>query len=115
MNDKLEDLKKTIKQFAVERDWEQFHTLKNTATSISVEAGELLEYFQWDDLKLENMSAEKKEQIADEIADVFIYLIMMSDKMDIDLIEASFKKIKKNVEKYPKDKVAGSSKKYTEY
>lgn len=104
-----------IKSFADERDWQQFHSPKNISMALSVEASELLEHFQWmTEEESRNVSAEKKSQIADETADVFLYLLRICEQMDIDLITVANKKIDKNALKYPVDKAKGNSKKYTE-
>ncbi len=104
-----------IKIFADERDWQQFHSPKNISMALSVEASELLEHFQWmtqDESR--NVSPDKKALIADETADVFLYLLRMCEQMDIDLIKVANQKIDKNALKYPVEKAKGSAKKYTE-
>lgn len=97
--------KDKIVEFAKERNWEQFHTPENIAKSISIEAGELLECFQW------NNDFDKNE-VVDELADIVNYCILLSAKLDVDLEEIVLDKIKKNEEKYPVDKSKGTSKKY---
>lgn len=119
MTDKLniQDWKERIAAFAKERDWEQFHTPKNLAMALSVESSELVEHFQWLTEKqsfLEN-DLEKKNEVAEELADILTYLIRISDRLDINLCDALEKKIVKNAEKYPADRVKGSAKKYNEY
>ena len=95
-----------IKKFNEDRDWDQFHSPDNLAKSISIEAGELLECFQWNnEYDLEN--------VTDEMADVFVYLLDLANKLNIDLLEVTDKKIDKNAEKYPVDKAKGKSEKYT--
>ena len=101
-----EALIEKIRKFNSDRDWDQFHSLSNLAKSVSIEAGELLECFQWDD---ENFD---KEHVCEEMADVFTYLINMADKLDVDLIDITDKKIDKNALKYPVDKAKGKSDKY---
>ena len=114
--EKWERLKEKLRKFAEERDWEKYHSPKNLAISIAVEVGELLEHFQWiSEDESRNLPDEKKSDIAEEMADVFLYLTMLADKLGINLFEAAFRKIEKNEEKYPAEKVRGSSKKYTEY
>lgn len=104
----LEELKQRIKQFNTDRDWEQFHSPDNLAKSISIEAGELLECFQW-------FSNEYNlEDIKDEMADVFVYLLDLADSLGVDLIEITNKKMDKNEAKYPIEKAKGIAKKYTE-
>lgn len=98
-------LAKVIK-FNKDRDWDQFHSPANLAKSISIEAGELLECFQWND------NDYKLNEVTDEMADVFVYLLNMADKLNIDLIDVADKKIDRNAIKYPIDKSKGNSKKY---
>ena len=115
-NSELIKLRDALRQFAQERDWEQFHSPKNLAAALSVEAAELLEHFQWlseDDSK--NLSTESRHAVSLEAADVLLYLIRLSDKLDIDLIAAAKEKMLLNAEKYPIDKARGSSKKYDEF
>jgi len=114
--DELEELRAQIAEFARERDWEQFHSPKNLAMALIVEAGELVEQFQW--LKQEEsrkLTGEKLKAVEEELADVLVYLIRIADQLDIDLMSATKRKIKSNGAKYPVEKVRGSSKKYTEY
>jgi len=106
----IEDLKKEFIKFRDERNWKQFHTPKDLAVSISLEA---LELFQWKS-KDEELKVPK-EKIEEELADVFMYCISMSDVLNIDLKEAVIKKLKKNHEKYPVEKVKGKTNKYTFY
>ena len=103
-----------ISNFVSERDWGQFHNPKNIAMSISIEAGELLECLQWDSPTTSEIMSDKKRltAIADEIADVQIYLLRMCSLFDIDPIENSRRKLKLNKEKYPVDEFSGSSRKY---
>ena len=112
----LEELTAYLRKYANDRDWNQFHSPKNLAMALSVEASELLEHFQW---LTEEQSAQLKPEelspVADEIADVFLYLLRLSDTLGIDIIEAARSKTQKNEEKYPADLVRGSSKKYTHY
>jgi dCTP diphosphatase len=112
----LEEIRHLIRDFRDARDWMQFHNPKNLACSISIEANELLEHFQWCTSKQSlSVARKKKSEIAHEIADVAIYLIELADNLGIDLAEAICEKLAHNSEKYPADKVRGSSKKYTEY
>lgn len=112
----MQDLIRQLEAFARERDWEQFHSPKNLSMALAVEASELLEIFQWmkeaDSL---DPDAATRERIGDELADVFVYCLLMSNRLNIDLLEAARAKLKKNAAKYPVDQVRGSSKKYTEY
>lgn len=112
----LNQLQEYLRQFAKERDWDQFHSPKNLAMALSVEVSELLENFQW--LTEEQSYAlddKQREAVIDEIADVQIYLARLADKLNIDIGDAIAQKTVKNEAKYPADKVKGSSKKYTEY
>ena len=112
----IEELQKKIASFAKERDWEQFHTPKNLACALSVESSELLEIFQWMSRdEEENLSSETKQRISEEISDIFVYLVRLADVLNIDLEKSITQKMQQNAEKYPADKVRGSSKKYTEY
>ena len=104
-----------MREFAAVRDWNQFHTPKNLAIALSVEAGELLEEFQWlTDQESRALPVHKCERIKAEIADVLLYLIRLADVLDLDLLTAANTKIDANAEKYPIDKSHGSAKKYTE-
>lgn len=105
-----EAIQKALK-FREERDWEQFHNSKDLAISISLEAAELLENFQWSGSDLE--ATDKKAQIEDELADVLIYCIYLAKQQEIDMPEAIASKIESNAKKYPIDKSKGNSKKYT--
>ena len=112
----LDQLKVQLRQFAEERDWDQFHSPKNLSMALIVEAAELVEHFQW--LTEEQSSSLEQthlEKVQEELADIQIYLIRIADKLNIDLLGAVNKKIEANAKKYPSEKVRGSSKKYTEY
>lgn len=98
--------------FRDERDWEQFHNPKDLAISLSLEASELLELFQWRDS--ETAIATKRDAIKDELADVLIYALTLAHDLDIDVEAAVRDKMKKNALKYPVDASRGSTKKYTE-
>lgn len=109
-------LRDQVRAFADERDWDQFHTPKNLATALSVEAAELLEPFQW--LRTGDageLGAKNLAHVAHEAADVLVYLVRLADKLDIDLMAAVAEKMALNRDKYPADKVRGDSRKYTEY
>ena len=103
---RYEQLLEKIRKFNEDRDWDQFHSPANLAKSVSIEAGELLECFQWDN---ENFD---KQAVCEEMADVFTYLVDMADKLDVDLIEITDKKMDKNAKKYPVDKAKGKNTKY---
>jgi NTP pyrophosphatase (non-canonical NTP hydrolase) len=111
----LETLRQTVAAFVAERDWEQFHSPKNLAMALTVEAAELQEQFQW--LTLEQAEAlddDQREAVADEMADVLVYLVRLADRLDVDLLEAAERKMAKNRAKYPAEQVRGKAVKYTE-
>ena len=110
------ELRDKLREFAAQRDWDQFHTPKNLATALSVEAAELLEHFQWlTPEQSTRLAPDQKEKVRDEMADVLLYLIRLADKLDVDLLDAASKKIAKNAIKYPAAQVRGSMKKYSDY
>ena len=112
----IDDISATLRKFAQDRDWNQFHSPKNLSMALNVEASELLEHFQWLTEKQSlSLSEGKLAEVETEIADVLIYLIRISDILNIDLNKAVKSKMALNAQKYPSDKVYGSSKKYTEY
>jgi dCTP diphosphatase len=114
--DDLEKIRAAIRKFRDDRDWMQFHSPKNLACSIVIEAAELLEHFQWKTPRQSEVLARaQKAMVAEEVADIAIYLIELADNLDIDLIGAVEAKLMKNQTKYPVQEVRGSSKKYTEY
>lgn len=102
----MEELMQEIKQFNEERDWDQFHSPENLAKSISIEAGELLECFQW------NGEKYNREEVLEELADVFTYAIQMAMKLEVSPEEIIMKKLEKTKKKYPVDKAKGVSTKY---
>ena len=111
----LDDLTTALRLFAAERDWEQFHSPKNLAIALSVEASELLEHFQWlTDAESARLDAVQLARVREEMADVLLYLIRLADRLDVDLLAAARDKIALNAEKYPADKARGSRRKYTE-
>jgi len=113
--DVLVALRDELRRFAADRDWDQFHSPKNLASALAVEAAELLEPFQWlTEEQSRQLSAEQSEAVRDEMADVLLYLVRLADKLDIDLAAAATDKIVRNSAKYPVEKAKGSSKKYTE-
>lgn len=114
-NDSLADLTAQIRAFADARDWQQFHSPKNLAAAMTVEAGEVLEHFQWlTEAQSESLDAQKRSEVELELADVLIYLVRLADRLDVDLTAAAARKIAINAEKYPIDQAKGSNKKYTE-
>ena len=102
----LKQLMKEIKQFNEERDWDQFHSPENLAKSISIEAGELLECFQW------NGENYNREEVLEELADVFTYAIQMAMKLEVNPEDIIMKKLEKTKKKYPVEKAKGVSTKY---
>ena len=111
----LDQLRAALRQFASDRDWDQFHSPKNLAIALSVEAAELLEHFLWTpEAESSVLTPEQHTKVREEIADVLLYLIRLADKLDIDLLAAATDKIRVNAVKYPVEKARGSSKKYTE-
>lgn len=112
----LTEIREIMRQFVSERDWDKFHTPKNLATALSVEASELLEPFQWlvsgDKSELDEV---KLTAIRHEMADVLVYLVRLADKLDVDLLQAVQEKMVLNRAKYPADKVRGDARKYSEY
>jgi dCTP diphosphatase len=114
-HDSFDTLREKLRRFATERDWDQFHSPKNLAMALSVEAAELLEHFQWlSDAESAAVPSEKRTKIREELADVLLYLIRLADKLDIDLATAAADKLSVNAQKYPVQKARGNSKKYTE-
>jgi len=116
MSDSLDELKSRINAFVEERDWQQFHSPKNLAMAMIVEAAELVEHFQWDTMEESyQLSPEKREQVSHELADTFVYLLRIAEVTGVDLIAAANAKIDLNAKKYPAEKVRGSNAKYTAY
>lgn len=110
-------VKNLLIQFRDDRNWQQFHTLKNLIISLNLESSELLELTQWkSDDQLSELKSDSKfqEQLRDECADVLLYLLLIAEDGGFDLIEAALEKIKKNAVRYPVELSYGSSKKYTE-
>lgn len=109
-------LRGKLRAFAEARDWDQFHSPKNLNMALMVEVAELMEHFQWlTEEQSGNLSPDKKTVVAEELADILLYLIRLADKLDVDLNDAALRKLEKNALKYPADKVRGSAKKYSEY
>ena len=111
----LERLRDALRDFASERDWDQFHSPKNLAMALSVEVAELVEHFQWQTEEQSRQPApEVLAAVREEVADVLLYLIRLSDRLGIDLVAAADDKLALNARRYPADKVRGTNKKYTE-
>lgn len=112
----LEELEGRVRAFVAERDWERFHSPKNLAMALSVEASELVELFQWlTEEESGALDAAARRRVAEELADVLWFLVRLSDRLDIDLLEAAELKLAENAKKYPAEKVRGDARKYDEY
>ena len=110
------DITAYLRQFAKDRDWDQFHSPKNLSMALSVECAELMEHFQWlngDDSHA--LPPAKKHAVGEEVVDVLLYTLRLADVLGLDLPAAIAAKTQQNEAKYPIDKVKGSSKKYNEY
>ncbi len=115
MPDSLADISLQLQKFANDREWQQFHSPKNLASALIVEAGELLEHFQWmTEEQSRELPPEKLEAVAAEVSDVLLYLIQLTNALGIDPIAAAQAKLKLNELKYPVDRARGSSRKYDE-
>ena len=111
----FESLRDALRAFAGERDWDQFHSPKNLAVSLSVEAAELLQNFQWvSDEQSKALPGDVVARVRDEMADVLFYLVRLADKLNVDLTEAAQRKMEVNALRYPVDKARGRSTKYTD-
>lgn len=111
----LRGLRDAMRRFAAEREWDKFHSPKNLAAALSVEAAELLEHFQWlDEVQSRQLPPERRAKVAEEMADVLLYLVRLADKLDVDLEAAALAKMQRNAEKYPVEKSRGHSRKYDE-
>ena len=112
----LNTLTQQLRDYADARDWQQFHSPKNLAMALSVEAAELVEIFQWlTEEESGTLTSTQRQQTEHELADIFLYLLRMADRVDVDIVDAAKKKILINEKRYPAEKVRGSSKKYTAY
>ena len=116
MSEELRALQQRLAAFAAARDWDQFHSPKNLAMALSVEAAELVEEFQWlTEEQSRRLDSERRERVRLELADVFIYLLRITDKLGVDLLQAADDKIALNEQKYPAERVRGDSRKYDDY
>lgn len=114
--DSLAQLNERLLAFARERNWEQFHSPKNLAMALIAECAELVEHFQWlSEEQSQQLSADKREQVALEMADILIYLIRAAERLGIDLIDAANRKIAINESRYPADRVYGDARRASEY
>ena len=109
-------LRDKLRAFAKARDWDQFHSPKNLSMALMVEVAELMEHFQWlTERQSADLAADKKAVVAEELADILLYLVRLADKLEVDLPEAALRKMEKNAAKYPAEQVRGSAKKYSDY
>ncbi len=109
-------LRDKLRVFAEAREWDQFHTPKNLSMALMVEVAELMEHFQWlTEAQSLDLAAENKAAVSEELADILLYLIRLSDKLGVDLQQAALCKLEKNAVKYPVEQVRGSAKKYSDY
>lgn len=115
MNDSISKLIQDAVNFRDARDWKQFHNPKDLAISISLEAAELLEIFQWSGSNIEVDSDNKLEKVKEELADIFVYSLLMANDLDLDIEEIVRIKLAENNRKYPVEKAFGKSNKYTDY
>ena len=114
--DDLEALRQRVAAFAAVRDWDQFHAPKNLAMALIAECAELVEHFQWlSEEQSASLTREKKAAVRLELADILIYLVRISDKLNIDLLAAAGEKIAINEERYPAEKVRGDARRAGEY
>ena len=113
----VDNLLVKINQFSKERDWNQFHSIKNLSMALSVESSELVEIYQWmSEVESNDINNEIiKSKASEELADIFLYLLRISSKLNIDLEDAALKKIIINEKKYPIENSKGNAKKYTEF
>jgi NTP pyrophosphatase (non-canonical NTP hydrolase) len=115
MPDTLEDLARQLEAFAREREWQQFHSPKNLASALAVEAGELLEHFQWlTEAQSRELAPERREAVGGELADVLLYLVQLATALGIDPVQAARAKLALNRQRYPVERARGSSRKYDE-
>src|SRR3970040_177313 len=115
-DNEFDRMRKQVRQFVVERDWDKFHSHKNLSMALIVEAAEMVEHFQWlTEEQSCDLPPEKLAEVELELADIQIYLISLAQKLQLDLVAAVDKKLVLNAQKYPVDQVRGSSKKYNEY
>ena len=116
MQSDLDSIRALVRTFVDERDWDQFHTPKNLAAALSVEAAELLEHFQWlREGRHDELGEDKLAKVRHEMADVLVYLVRLADKLDVDLHAAVIEKMALNRAKYPAERVRGDVRKYDEY
>lgn len=116
MPDSIKNISDDLKKFAMDRNWEQFHTPKNLSMALISEAAELVEHFQWlTPEQSKNINGEKLKDISYEMADIFIYLLRMSEQLNIDLVNATRTKMAINEKRFPVDKSTGQNHKDNKY
>ena len=109
-------LRDKLRVFAEARDWDQFHSPKNLSMALMVEVAELMEHFQWlTESQSSELAPDDRQAVSEELADILLYLVRLSDKLGVDLHEAALRKLEKNALKYPAEQVRGSAKKYSRY
>jgi NTP pyrophosphatase (non-canonical NTP hydrolase) len=114
--DSLPALRQRLAEFAAARDWDQFHSPKNLSMALIAEAAELIEHFQWlSEAQSQSLPPDKINQVRLELADIFIYLIRIADKLGVDLAQAAWEKIELNEQRYPAAKVHGDARRASEY
>jgi NTP pyrophosphatase (non-canonical NTP hydrolase) len=113
--DQIKEMTQAIEDFRIARDWKQFHNPKDLALSLALEAAEVVEHFQWKtDEEIKKYINENRNDVGDELADVFYWVLLLSHDLDIDIVEAFKRKMKENAEKYPVEKAKGKHDKYTD-
>lgn len=116
MPDSLDELSQRLKSFAQERDWEQFHSPKNLSMALIAEAAELVEHFQWlSDEQSYALDANKLDAVSLEMADILIFLLRCAERLDIDLVDAAYRKITINEKRFPADIVRSDARRASEY
>lgn len=114
-NNELSNLKQRLREFTEARDWDQFHSPKNLCMALSAEVAEITEHFQWlTEEQSQNIPAKKLKEVEAELADTFIYLVRLADKLNVDLLKAAEEKIDVNEKRYPVEKAKGNAIKYTQ-
>lgn len=112
----LSNLSVQLVEFAQQRDWEQFHSPKNISMALAGEVGELLEHFQWlTEAQSYELGTDKKQAVALEMADILIYLLRLGERLDIDVLDAAYRKMAINAQRYPAEKVKGDARRADEY
>ena len=115
MAGEIQELQAALRRFASERDWGQFHSPKNLAASLSIEAAEVLEHFQWPtEEQSRQLDDAQRQAVGQETADVLLYLLQLADGLGIDLLQAARDKLALNEQRYPADKARGTARKYTD-